>query len=200
MAGLYAMSSFGQGLRKKVEHPKLVAQAQKLDHYYVTYQEVHELVGRSAASVAERFRPECILAVGGGGYIPARIMRTFLPTVPLIAVTVNFYNDEKLEVRDEPFVVQWVDQATVDRCIRGKRVLVVDDVDDTRNTLAKLLPDLQRLGPADIGVFVLHSKVRREKAIELPADRLFIGQECGDRWIEYPWDAKDISAHYQARR
>ncbi|KAF3234154.1 hypoxanthine-guanine phosphoribosyltransferase [Orbilia oligospora] len=45
---------------------------------YVTYNDVHKLCKESAQRILDDFKPELIIAIGGGGYIPARILRSFL--------------------------------------------------------------------------------------------------------------------------
>lgn len=50
--------------------------------------------------------------------------------------------------------------------------------------------------PAEIAVAVLHDK-KKEKKGSLPAEvrRYFAGRTIEDRWVTYPWDAKDIDEH-----
>ena len=46
---------------------------------YLSYQDIHIAVQRSAERIiASDFMPDFILAIGSGGLIPARILRTFL--------------------------------------------------------------------------------------------------------------------------
>ncbi len=42
---------------------------------YVTYNEVHKLCQESADQILNDFRPTLMIAIGGGGYVPARILR-----------------------------------------------------------------------------------------------------------------------------
>jgi hypoxanthine phosphoribosyltransferase len=43
---------------------------------------------------------------------------------------------------------------------------------------------------------VLHNK-KKEKRGKIPTEvhRYFAGEELDDKWICYPWDAQDITAH-----
>jgi hypothetical protein len=79
---------------------------------------------------------------------------------------------------------------------RMKRVLLIDEVDDSRSTLAYCLRELLRHSPAEVAVAVLHNK-RKPKRENLPLEvrRYFCGQEVDDGWICYPWDAEDIERH-----
>ena len=86
----------------------------------------------------------------------------------------------------------------VEQKLKDKRVLLVDEVDDSRVTLEYCLRELIKHEPAEISVAVLHNK-HKEKRGNLPKEvhRYFAGLELPDKWICYPWDADDID--YQDR-
>ena len=103
----------------------------------------------------------------------------------------------------------------------GKRVLIVDEVDDTRKTLGyvcvlwklmiiflmvyryainELKKDVEeqyKALPADtpsteFAIFVVHNKLK-EKAADIPSDvKYFPGANIEDLWVEYPCE----STHY----
>lgn len=45
---------------------------------YVSYDQIHILCQRAGEKILKEFPPDLVIAIGGGGFIPARIMRTFL--------------------------------------------------------------------------------------------------------------------------
>lgn len=150
-----------------------------------TYNEIHELIRNCAfrMKTTNAFRPDYILAIGGGGFVPARILRTYLD-VPILATSICFYDDSTNEAMDEPRIIQEVDP----QLIKGKRVLIVDEVDDTGKTLDWLLKHLPK--DAEYGIFVVHSK-NKLKFANLPRDIPYIAcQTTDDIWIEYPWDTQ----------
>eukprot|EP00897_Mesotaenium_endlicherianum_P000072 jgi/Mesen1/10065/ME000730S09349 len=69
--------------------------------------------------------------------------------------------------------------------VRGKHVLLVEDILDTGRTLARLVQHLASLGPASVSVCVLLDKPsRRQVAIALPeGGRLYAGFECQDLFV-----------------
>jgi uncharacterized protein len=164
-----------------------------MEKYYFTYDEIH----KTAKDMAERIRasgydPDIIVAIGSGGFIPARIIRTFLDK-PILAVGVSYYDaDDK--PTDEPRKVQWIEEA--ERKLAGKRILLVDEVDDSRSTLEYCIRELLRHKPAEIAVAVLHDK-KKEKRGVIPTEvkRYIAGRTIEDRWVAYPWDAMDIDEH-----
>jgi hypothetical protein len=168
-----------------------------MDKYWFTYEDIH----KTALDISNRvkasgFEPDVIVAIGSGGFIPARIMRTFLGK-PILAVGVAYYDadDKPCEL---PRKVQWIEEA--EKKLSGKRILLVDEVDDSRTTLEYCVRELLRHRPAEIAVAVLHNKLKEKRgAIPSEVKRYFAGLDVKDRWICYPWDALDIDEHTVAR-
>ena len=166
--------------------------------YYLSYQQIHETVKQLARRIETAgFDPDVIVAIGTGGFIPARILKTFINR-PVYAVGISYYGLDNVP-KATPQTIQWIDE--VERKLAGKRVLLVDEVDDSRVTLEYCLRELLRHGPKEIAVVVLHNK-NKEKRGNLPEGirHYFVGREMEDRWICYPWDAEDIAAHEEQSR
>ncbi|CAO3673493.1 unnamed protein product [Umbelopsis ramanniana] len=206
---------------------------------HISYNQIHESL-RSAVirhRMNEEFQPDIMIAIGGGGFIPARILRTFLEkrnnkNIPIQAIGLSLYEEleqydkenEKLQnqrtdsgsvtpsVPPPPQVTktQWLNFGGSDSLanLAGRNILIVDEVDDTRQTLSyavqELLRDIEKQEkatpghkPTKLGVFVLHNKVKQKKA-SLPDDIMknyFACVDMPDHWLVYPWDAIDIEEH-----
>ncbi len=161
--------------------------------FYVGYGTIHKTVKSLAARLTESgFDPDVIVAIGSGGYIPARIMKTFINR-PILAVGISYYNIDQTHA-DYPQKIQWIDET--ERQLEGKKVLLIDEVDDTRATLGYCVRELLSHDPEEIAVLVLHNKLK-EKAADFPSEikRYFAGLDIEDLWIKYPWDADDIDEH-----
>jgi hypoxanthine phosphoribosyltransferase len=161
--------------------------------HYFSYNEIHRTVASLARTIqASGFDPDVTVAIGTGGFIPARILKTFLKK-PILTVGVKLYNEAN-EMGHGPEKVQWIDE--VERKLKGKKVLLIDEVDDSRTTLAYCLHELLGHHPAEIGVAVLHCKDKPKNA-QFPAEvtRYWVGQHLKDIWVVYPWDAVDIDQH-----
>ncbi|TXT42031.1 MAG: phosphoribosyltransferase [Spirochaetes bacterium] len=169
-----------------------------MEKYHFTYQNIH----KTAKSMADRvkasgFDPDVIVAIGSGGFIPARIIRTYLGK-PILAVGIAYYDahDKPTEV---PRKVQWIEEA--ERKLSGKKILLIDEVDDSRATLEYCIRELMSHHPAGIAVAVLHNKDKPKKGSIPEEVALYIaGEELPDVWIVYPWDAQDIDAHDAAAK
>jgi hypoxanthine phosphoribosyltransferase len=164
-----------------------------MEKKYFTYQQIHKLAQTIALNVEKSgFNPDIIVAIGSGGFIPARILRTYLEK-PILAVGIAYYDFDDTPM-DYPRKVQWIEEA--EKKLAGKPILLVDEVDDSRATLAYCTTELLTYHPAALAVAVLHDK-RKKKAGAFPAgvSNVFVGQAIGDVWIVYPWDARDIDQH-----
>lgn len=175
---------------------------------YISYNFVHKLCKDAALKIRENGNIDLIIAIGGGGFIPARIIRSFLKepgkkNIPIQAIGLSLYEEMGAEEKMGAEVVrtQWLDFGSLSThldTLVGKKILIVDEVDDTRTTLhyatSELVRDVRGLGDAEFSVFVLHNK-RKEKRADLSVEHYYVGQEVDDVWIAYPWDAEDIDEH-----
>ncbi|KAL1650238.1 hypoxanthine-guanine phosphoribosyltransferase [Diplodia intermedia] len=193
-----------------------------VEKIYVTYNEVHKLCQKSADTILNDFKPNLMIAIGGGGYVPARILRSFLrrpgnPNIPIQAIGLSLYEslgtDDQVETPGTKVTrTQWLDLSSLEMAnLIGKNVLIVDEVDDTRTTLEYAVRELekdveqatQKLGRSGekttFSIFVLHNKDKTKKG-SLPQGLMDSGnyiaaQTVGDVWINYPWEAMDIDEH-----
>ncbi|KAI0295946.1 phosphoribosyltransferase-like protein [Russula brevipes] len=178
--------------------------ASEPQHLPITYNEVHNLVRRSAKEIAE-FNPNLIVAIGRG-FFPARLLRTFLRdpstrgNIPVLAVGLSLY--EKVpglvaeQIGSQIIKTQWLGPEARQRLV-GKRVLVVDEIDDSRKTLQYAIAELQKDvdEATQFAVFVVHNKLKPKIGM-LPADvTYYAGEEVGDLWLDYPWEVIDIEEH-----
>lgn len=94
--------------------------------------------------------------------------------------------------------VQWLDFSTLGGAtLAGKRILIVDEVDDTRTTLHYALRELKKDAKkqaelkgvedeTEFGIFVVHNKQKPKKAeLEglMDMKRYYAGKHVGDEWI-----------------
>lgn len=163
---------------------------------FVTYEDIHRHCLKIAGDIRnDGWEPEVIVAIASGGFIPARILKTFLKK-NIYVVGLQRYDDDHA-VRPIPLKIQWIDE--VEKKLAGRRVLLVDEVDDTRVTLAFCLGELFRHHPSEIRVAVLHQKKKPKEASFPPGVKVYQAVELDDVWIKYPWDALDIDLHNQGR-
>ena len=157
---------------------------------YLTYNTIHKTVKKMAqVIISSGFDPDVIVAIGTGGFIPARILKTFIAR-PILTVGLSYY-DENNQPKEAPEKIQWIDE--VETKLKGKRILLVDEVDDSRVTLEYCLRELLRHKPEEMAVAVLHNKNKEKRGV-IPDEitHYFAGEVLEDNWICYPWDADNI--------
>ncbi len=160
---------------------------------YITYNDIHRTIQKLAVQLKESdFDPDVIVAIGSGGYIPARIMKTFI-NKPILTVGISYY-DINNKPNDYPQTIQWIDE--VEKKLSGKKLLLIDEVDDSRVTLEYCLNELLRHSPEEIAVMVLHNKKKEKKGVFPPeVKHYYPGENFDDVWIVYPWESADIDEH-----
>ncbi len=124
------------------------------------------------------FAAEIVIAVARGGLLPAGALAYALGTKAAGTLNVEFYSDIEETLPDPVVLEPMLDTAA----IRGKRLLVVDDVADSGRTLA-LVMDMMKQHGADARSAVLYTKPRSI----LTPDYSWRDTEL---WITFPWSAQ----------
>jgi len=130
------------------------------------------------------YRPQVIVAIGRGGYMPARILSDFLGQMDLTGFKIEHYRGAHKQVAARVRYPLAADVA-------GRRVLLVDDVSDSGDTFAVALEHLRRRGqPAAVRTAVLHHKTVCPYVPDYYASRIVKW-----RWLIYPWAlAEDLES------
>ena len=142
----------------------------------VTWERHYQLARELALRVHNvSFHPEVIVAIGRGGYMPARVISDYLDIFDLACVKVEHYHgahkNRSAQVR-HPLAAD----------IAGKRVLLVDDVSDTGDTFQVVIDHLRKRGePAELKSAVLH-----HKRISGYIPDFYAEEVVEWRWITYP--------------
>src|SRR5215467_7114053 len=121
------------------------------------------------------FSPQVIVGVSRGGWPPARIMSDLLENQNVANMKVVFYKDigerNKRPVITQPVTAQ----------VRGKRVLVVDDVSDTGHSLRVVYRHLRAKRVKDVKVCTLYLKPGSVFTPEYYAKKT-------SKWVIFPWE------------
>jgi len=161
---------------------------------WYTYDDIHRVIKGLAEKIQNSgTKYDAMIAIGGGGFIPARMLRRFLGISNLLVTTALSHNDNEGQVTEEVKKVQWLDP--VPDALKGKNVLVVDEVDDSRVTMEFCLNELLKEDFGTVGVAVLHEKIKAKFGKIPEGVPYFSGITVEDWWINYPWDALDIDEH-----
>jgi hypoxanthine phosphoribosyltransferase len=154
----------------------------------ISWQTIYRL-GRELARVidASGFRPDIVVAIGRGGYVPARLVCDFLHLDQLTGIKVEHYAATRKQAE---VVIRY----PLNTDVRGLDVLIVDDVNDSGDTLAAVVRYLDGFAPGRVRTAVLHEK----NVTAFPAD--YVAKRTRKwRWIVYPWAyIEDVTSFVRA--
>ena len=141
-----------------------------------------ELFGQAQEELAQQiadsdFSPEVLVAVARGGMLPGGALTYSLGVKLTDAINVEFYTDVNETLADPILLAPLLDTDS----IRGRRILVVDDVADSGRTLALVLKLLRGFG-AEVRSAVLYTKPRTVVQPDF-------SWRTTDKWIVFPWSA-----------
>jgi hypoxanthine phosphoribosyltransferase len=142
----------------------------------VSWNQFDRLVRAVAFAVrASRFQPDIVVAIARGGFVPARILCDYLGVMELVSFRIEHYRGQEVEAQARirhPLAID----------VKGKHVLVVDDLSDTGETFDVAVRYLKELGAAEVRTAALHHKQQSKIEPDYYAKRLLKW-----RWLSYPW-------------
>jgi hypoxanthine phosphoribosyltransferase len=145
----------------------------------VSWQDLDDLV----AQLAERLRagpePDVVLAISRGGLVPAGMLGYRMGWRDMLLAAVVVYDDEQGFRGAAEFL-----QFPSDDLLRGKRVLIVDEVWDSGTTIAAVSARIRAAGGVPVTA-VLHYKPARSR-VDIVPDHYIVET---DDWVIYPFKA-----------
>jgi hypoxanthine phosphoribosyltransferase len=151
--------------------------AEKFRCELVTWPAMYDITRKLATQIAGAdFLPDVIVAIARGGFVPARILCDFLEVAELGSMRIVHYTAGATKEKKARLV------APLNLDVRGKKVLVVDDIVDTGDTLVVAMEHLADCGAAEIKTAVVQTK----KGACFEPD--YVARKIVKwRWIIYPW-------------
>jgi len=125
-----------------------------------------------------RYKPDMIIGISRGGLVPARILSDILGIKKVGIIGITFYRKAG-ETNESPEIVQ---ELCMD--IKGKKILLVDDIADTGKSLVVAKDYLESKEAGEIKVATIHYK---PNSIFKPD--YYVGTTTA--WVVYPWECKE---------
>lgn len=152
---------------------------EELEYLYLTWADVQKAAEQVADKIREDgFNPDIIIAVSRGGFDPARIICDQLNVRGLASLQIIYYSGLK-ERLETPIVL-----FPLNAEIKNMRVLVVDDVSDTGQSLMVVKKYVEEKGASEVKIAALHHKPWSEYEPDYYS-------EVVDKWILYPWELNE---------
>jgi len=143
----------------------------------LSWEALDGLVARLAEQTGRDF--DVVLAIARGGLVPAGMLAYRLNLREILVVGAEFYRAEG-GTHDRPLV----GRLPAGELLAGRRVLVVDEVWETGETMTEVLARLRASGANPVSA-VLHYKPTRSRVSGAPDHHAAIV----DGWVTYPYKA-----------
>ena len=145
----------------------------------VSWEDLERLVAALSGQLAAEPRPDVVLAISRGGLVPAGMLGYRLGWRDMLLAAVVVYDDEHGFRGHAEFL-----QFPADEHLRGRRVVIVDEVWDSGTTIAAVSERVKAAGGQPITA-VLHYKPKRSR-VDLVPDHFVVET---DAWVVYPFKA-----------
>jgi len=149
----------------------------EVKYAFPTWKEISQVVKLVAQKLKKaRFRPDIIVAIARGGIVPARLLCDHLYLKNLVAMKVDHWGitatiDGKAKIA-----------YGVNVDISGKKILLVDDVTDTGQSMELAKDYLLSLRPRVVKTAALYHLTTSKYTPD------FYGQEREWAWLIFPWN------------
>ncbi len=142
----------------------------------ISWNQVYRLTRQLAQKITSAdFSPEVVIAIARGGFVPARIICDFFSIGELASIRIVHYTAGATEQKTRLV-------APLNISVKGKRVLVVDDIIDSGDTLVLAMEHLHEAGAKEIKTAVMQCKKSASFTPDFLARRIIKW-----RWVIYPW-------------
>jgi uncharacterized protein len=150
-----------------------------LEFLFLSWEDVQSLSEKVSDKIIESgYKPDLMIAISRGGFDPARIMSDQLDIRKLASLQIIYYTGLNTK-RDAPEVL-----FPLNAQVEGLKVLVVDDVSDSGNSLIAVKKYVEDKGATEVKLATLHHKPWSKFMPDYYADEV-------DKWIIYPWEPRE---------
>lgn len=144
----------------------------------ISWQRLGEVMKEMAVAIGSDWKPDLVVGIAKGGVIPAAFLSSAL-MIDFFPIKLSSRHNERI-VSEEPV---WHVHPTA--AVRGKKVLLVDDICVAGRTFDRAKKELERLGAAEV----------RTAAIAVHQDSVRPGYMAivTDDLVVWPWDREVLA-------
>jgi len=147
---------------------------------YLSWSDVDKLIDELVPRL-QGYDYDVMVVITRGGITPGGILAERLSIDQVLVASVDFYEAEENEL-DWPVFMQF----PADSFLRGKQVLIIDDIWDKGKQVVTVTERIEQAGGMPISA-VLHYKPHRSQFKDKSPN--FYGEQTQD-WIIYPWEVE----------
>ena len=150
---------------------------EKFDCWLPTWDELHEDMKQIVKKIKkDNFHPDIVIALSRGGFVPARVICDLLIIKDLVSIKVDHWGvtaakDGKAHLR-----------YPIDVDLSGKKVLIVDDITDSGESMILAKEFVKKLNPKEIKTTVIFN-IKNSKFVPD-----YYSKEIDWVWVMWPWN------------
>jgi hypoxanthine phosphoribosyltransferase len=150
-----------------------------IEYEVPTWNQIYGMLLEQSEKICKTgYQPDVIVGIARGGMIPASILTDLLKICHVVIIRIEFYTDiAKPSI--EPVLKQFLNIA-----INGKKILVVDDISDSGQSLKIAKQYLIEKGAVEIKIATLYAKATTQTLPDYV-------EKFTERWIVFPWEIKE---------
>ena len=152
--------------------------AANVEYEVPTWNQIYAILIKQAECICNNFKPDVIVGISRGGWIPARVLSDLLDNPNLANVRTESYTGIG-RATDQPILTQ---EVSMD--VKGKKVLLVDEIADSGQSLKLIIDHINQQGASEVKTATLYYK---PSSIIKPD---YYEKETS-KWIIFPWDTKE---------
>jgi hypoxanthine phosphoribosyltransferase len=150
-----------------------------IEYEVPTWNQIYEmLIDQSDKIRKTSYQPDIIVGVARGGLVPARILTDLLETPQVATIRIEFYADigqpSVQPILKQPLTIP----------VNGKKILIVDDISDSGQSLKMAKQHLTEKGAAETRIATLYAKPTTQTMPDYV-------EKTAERWIVFPWEIKE---------
>ena len=146
---------------------------------YPSWNEIESMCRKLSKKIEKEFSPDVLIGITRGGLIPLRLFSDLMNNYNVATIRIEYYTGigktEKKPRITKPLNID----------IKNKKVLLVDDVSDSGNSLIEAVKYLKKFKPKELKIVTLHYKTDSK----LKPDYF---EGTTDAWIVYPWEVEEF--------
>lgn len=152
----------------------------------VTWNEIYDSTKKLARMVEDsNYNPEFLIGLARSGFVPSRLLSDFLGITALYCLKVEHWLDTTAQHKDEATI-----PIRVPFNVKGKRVLVVDDIVDTGKSMDISVEYVKSLKPLNVKTAVIHYITSSQ---HIPS--FYVQKIESWWWFIYPWNLTEDLAN-----
>jgi hypoxanthine phosphoribosyltransferase len=152
--------------------------AANVEYEVPTWNQIYATLIKQTERICNNFKPDVIVGICRGGWIPARVLSDLLDNSNLASVRTESYTGIG-RAADQPILTQ---EVSMD--VKGKKVLLVDEIVDSGQSLKLIIDHINQQGASEVKTATLYYK---PSSVIKPD---YCEKETS-KWVIFPWETKE---------